>query len=149
VPLSEVQPMQAFVDLATAPMRFTMSLIGIFAAIAVVLAAVGLYGVLATIVRQRTAEIGMRLVFGAPRATILGLIVGEGMKMSVAGTILGIAAALGVTRILASLFVGVSPTDPLTFMAITVLFTVVALAAAWLPAYRASRLDPIEAIRES
>ena len=148
VPLSEVQPMEAFVDLAMAPVRFTMSLIGIFATVAVVLAAVGLYGVLATIVRQRTAEIGMRLVFGAPRASILQLVVGEGMKMSLAGMVVGIAAALGITRLMASLFVGVSPTDPLTFVAITILFLAVALAAAWLPAFRASRLDPIQAIRD-
>jgi putative ABC transport system permease protein len=148
VPLSEVQPMQAFVDLAMAPVRFTMSLIGIFAMVAVVLAAVGLYGVLATIVRQRTPEIGMRLVFGAPRASILQLVVGEGMKMSLAGMVVGIAAALGITRVMASLFIGVSPTDPLTFVGITILFLVVALAAAWLPAFRASRLDPIEAIRD-
>jgi len=125
-----------------------MSLIGIFATVAVVLAAVGLYGVLATIVRQRTAEIGMRLVFGAPRVSILQLVVGEGMKMSLAGMVIGIAAALGITRLMASLFVGVSPTDPLTFVAITMLFLAVALAAAWLPAFRASRLDPIEAIRD-
>jgi putative ABC transport system permease protein len=148
VPLSEVQPMQTFVDQAMAPVRFTMTLIGIFAAIAIVLAAVGLYGVLATIVRQRTAEIGMRLVFGAPRASILQLVVGEGMKMSLAGMVVGIAAALGITRVMASLFVGVSPTDPLTFVAITILFATVALLAAWLPALRASRLDPMEAIRD-
>jgi putative ABC transport system permease protein len=130
VPLSEVQPMQTFVDQAMAPVRFTMTLIAVFAAIAIVLAAVGLYGVLATIVRQRTAEIG------------------EGMKMSLAGMVVGIAAALGITRLMTSLFVGVSPTDPLTFVAITILFTAVALVAAWVPAFRASRLDPMEAIRD-
>jgi ABC-type antimicrobial peptide transport system permease subunit len=131
-----------------APVRFTMTLIAIFAAVAVALAAIGLYGVLATIVRQRTAEIGMRLVFGAPRASILQLVVGEGMKMSAVGIVLGIAAAFAITRVMASLFVGISPTDPLTFAAITLLFIAVALVAAWMPAYRASRLDPMVAIRE-
>ena len=140
--------MEALVDRAMAPVRFTMSLVGLFAAIAVVLASIGLYGVLATIVRQRTAEIGMRLVFGAPRSSIMGLIVGEGLKMSVAGMAAGIAAALLVTRVMASLFIGVSPTDPLTFAAITLLFFCVALLAAWVPAYRAARLDPIVALRE-
>jgi putative ABC transport system permease protein len=145
---AEFQPMQAFVDKAMAPVRFTMTLIAIFAAVAVALAAIGLYGVLATIVRQRTAEIGMRLVFGAPRASILQLVVGEGMKMSAVGIVLGIAAAFAITRVMASLFVGISPTDPLTFAAITLLFIAVALVAAWMPAYRASRLDPMVAIRE-
>ena len=139
--------MQAFVDRSMAPVRFTMTLVGIFAGIAIVLAAVGLYGVLATLVRQRTAEIGMRLVFGAPRATILRLIVGEGLKMSAVGMAVGIGAALAITRVMASLFIGVSPTDPATFGAITALFAVVSLAAAWLPAYRAARLDPMVALR--
>jgi putative ABC transport system permease protein len=145
---AEMQPMQAFVDRAMAPLRFTMTLIGVFAAIAVALAAIGLYGVLATIVRQRTAEIGMRLVFGAPRGSILALIVGEGMRMSAVGMFIGICAAFAITRVMSSLVVGVSPTDPLTFVGITLLFAMVALAAVWVPAFRASRLDPLVAIRE-
>ena len=145
---AEVQPMRAFVDKAMAPLRFTMTLVGVFAGIAAALAAIGLYGVLATIVRQRTAEIGMRLVFGAPRASILKLVVGEGMKLSAIGMATGIVAALALTRVMASLVVGVSPVDPATFAGIAALFAVVALAAAWAPAYRASRLDPMTAIRE-
>jgi len=146
--LAEVQPMQAFVDRAMAPVRFTTALIGIFAAVAVVLAAVGLYGVLSTIVRQRTAEIGMRMVFGAPRASILQLVVGEGLRLSVAGMVLGLAGALAVTRVMASMLVGVEPTDPMTFAAIALLFVVIAAGASWVPAWRASRLDPMDAIRE-
>jgi len=146
--LAEVQPMQAFVDRAMAPVRFTTTLIGIFAAVAVVLAAVGLYGVLSTIVRQRTAEIGMRMVFGAPRASILQLVVGEGLRLSVAGMVLGLAGALAVTRVMASMLVGVEPTDPMTFAAIALLFVVIAAGASWVPAWRASRLDPMDAIRE-
>ena len=92
-PLAEVQPMTAFVDKAMAPVRFTSTLIGIFAVVAVLLAAIGLYGVLSTIVRQRTAEIGMRMVFGAQRGTILQLIVGEGLRLSAAGIGLGLIAA--------------------------------------------------------
>ena len=140
--------MTAFVDKAMAPIRFTATLIGIFAAVAVVLAAVGLYGVLSTIVRQRTAEIGMRMVFGAPRASILRLVVGEGLRLSVAGIGIGLIGALAVTRVMASMLVGVNPTDPVTFAAIVVLFGVIAMAASWMPARRASRLDPMQAIRQ-
>jgi putative ABC transport system permease protein len=147
-PLAEVQPMTAFVDKAMAPIRFTATLIGIFAAVAVLLAGIGLYGVLATIVRQRTAEIGMRMVFGAPRASILGMIVGEGLKLSAAGIVIGLAAAAMVTRVMTSMLVSVSPTDPLTFTAIALLFVAIACAASWIPARRAARLDPIVALRE-
>jgi ABC-type antimicrobial peptide transport system permease subunit len=112
------------------------------------LAAVGLYGVLSTIVRQRTAEIGMRMVFGAPRSSILRLVVGEGLKLSAVGIVIGLIGALAVTRVMASLLVGVNPTDPATFAAIVALFGIIAMAASWMPARRASRLDPMAAIRE-
>jgi putative ABC transport system permease protein len=147
-PLAEIQPMTAFVDKAMAPIRFTTTLIGIFAAVALVLAAVGLSGVLSTIVRQRTAEIGMRMVFGAPRSSILNLIVGEGLKLSAAGIVIGLAGAFATTRVMASMLVGIAPTDPLTFAAIVALFGIIAVTASWLPARRASRLDPMAAIRE-
>jgi|KBSMisStandDraft_5_1062788.scaffolds.fasta_scaffold17287_5 putative ABC transport system permease protein len=147
-PLAEVQPMAAFVDKAMAPIRFTATLIAIFAAIAVILAGVGLFGVLSTIVRQRTAEIGMRMVFGAPRGSILSLVVGEGLKLSAAGIAIGLAGALAITRVMSSMLVGVNATDPLTFAAIVVLFVLIATTASWIPARRASRLDPMAAIRE-
>jgi putative ABC transport system permease protein len=147
-PLAEIQPMSAFVDKAMAPVRFTATLIGIFAVVAALLAGVGLYGVLSTIVRQRTAEIGMRMVFGAPRSSILNLVVGEGLKLSAVGIVLGLSGAFAITRVIASLLVGVNPTDPVTFAAIVVLFGIVAAIASWIPARRASRLDPMTAIRE-
>jgi predicted permease len=147
-PLAEIQPMTTFVDKAMAPIRFTATLIGIFAAVAVVLAAVGLYGVLSTIVRQRTAEIGMRMVFGAPRFSILQLVVGEGLKLSAVGIAAGLVGALAITRVMATLLVGVNATDPATFAAIIVLFVGIAMVASWVPARRASRLDPMTAIRE-
>jgi putative ABC transport system permease protein len=147
-PLAEVQPMTTFLDKAMAPIRFTATLIGIFAAVAVILAGVGLYGVLSTIVRQRTAEIGMRMVFGAQRSSILNLVVGEGLKLSAAGIAIGLAGALAITRVMASLLVGVNPTDPVTFAAIIALFALIAVTASWVPARRASRLDPMAAIRE-
>ena len=115
---------------------------------AVLLAAIGLYGVLATIVRQRTAEIGMRMVFGAPRRSIVNLIIGEGFRLSAAGIVIGVAAAAAVTRLMTSMLVGVGAADPITFASIVALFIAIALIASWLPAWRASRLDPIDAIRE-
>jgi len=147
-PLAEVQPMSRFVERAMAPIRFTTTLISIFAGVAIILAGVGLYGVLSTIVRQRTAEIGMRMVFGAPRGSILALVVGEGVKLSAAGIVVGLAGALAITRVMGSMLVGVTPTDPITFGVIVVIFALVAIAASWIPAHRASRLDPLNAIRE-
>jgi predicted permease len=147
-PLAEIQPMTAFVDKAMAPIRFTATLIGIFAVVAVILAGVGLYGVLSTVVRQRTAEIGMRMVFGAPRSSILSLVVGEGLRLSAAGIVIGLAGAFAITRVMSSMLIGVNPTDPVTFAAIVVLFGLIAVTASWVPARRASRLDPMQAIRE-
>jgi putative ABC transport system permease protein len=147
-PLAEIQPMTTFVDKAMAPIRFTATLIGIFAVVAALLAAVGLYGVLSTIVRQRTAEIGMRLVFGASRSSILSLVVSEGLRLSAVGMIAGLAGALAITRVMASMLVGVNAADPLTCAAIVLLFGLVAIAASWLPARRAAGLDPMHAIRE-
>jgi predicted permease len=147
-PIAEVQPMTAFVDKAMAPIMFTTTLIGIFAGVAMLLTAVGLYGVLSTIVRQRTAEIGMRMVFGATRSSILNLVVGEGLKLSALGTLVGFAGALAITRVMSTMFVGVNPTDPLTFGVIVSIFGIIAVTASWVPARRASRLDPMAAIRE-
>jgi ABC-type antimicrobial peptide transport system permease subunit len=146
--LAEVQPMSAFVEKATAPMRFSVLLIGIFAAIAVVMAAVGLYGVLSTVVRQRTPELGMRMILGAPSAQIFSLVVGEGLRLSAVGVIVGLVIAVAVTRLMTRLLVGVTPSDPATFAAITVLFFAIATLASWLPARRAAGLTPSAAIRE-
>ena len=148
VALGEVQPMRALVSRAMGPTRFTLVLIGIFAAIAAVLAAIGLYGVLATVVRQRTAEIGVRMAFGAPPRTIQGLFVGEGLKLSLLGIGLGVLAAFALTRVMTNMLVGVAPTDPLTFATMAALFVAIAGIASWLPARRAARLDPTYALRE-
>jgi putative ABC transport system permease protein len=146
--LAEVQPMAVFVDRAMAPTRFAMLLFGIFAGVAVVLAGVGIYGVLSTVVRQRTAEIGMRMVFGAPRASIFSLVIGEGLRLTAGGVAIGLLCAVGLTQLMRSLLVGVTPTDPATFAAMTVLFLAIAAAACWLPAHRAAGLDPTVALRE-
>jgi putative ABC transport system permease protein len=131
-----------------APTRFALMLIGVFATIAALLASVGLYGVLATGVRQRTAEIGVRMALGAPRANIFRLVLGEGLRLSAVGVVVGVAAAVLLTRAMRSMLVGVGATDPATFAAIAVLFFGITAAACWLPARRAAGLDPKVAFRE-
>ena len=148
VPVSELQPMTALVDRAMASTRFALALITVFAAIAVMLAAVGLYGVLSTVVRQRTAEIGVRMAFGAPTSSIFQLVIGQGLRLSAVGVALGVAGALALTRGMSTMLVGVRPTDPLTFVAIAVLFMTIAGLSSWLPARRAAALDPNVALRE-
>ena len=148
MPVAEVQPMTAFVDRAMAATRFALALIATFAAIAVVLAAVGLYGVLSTVVRQRTAEIGVRMAFGANTSSIFQLVIGHGLRLSAIGVALGAVGALALTRGMKTMLVGVRPTDPLTFVAIGVLFMAIAAVSSWIPARRAAGLDPNVALRE-
>jgi putative ABC transport system permease protein len=145
--LTEPRTWQSYVDEKIAPTRFALILIGVFAAVAAMLAMIGLYGVLATAVRQRTAEIGVRMAFGASHVSILSLIIGRGLRLSAGGIILGILAAIAATRVMARLLVGVSATDPATFAVMALLFTLVAIFAAWLPARRAAALSPNVALR--
>jgi putative ABC transport system permease protein len=116
--------------------------------IAALLAAVGLYGVLSTVVRQRTAEIGVRIAFGAPARSIFALVIGQGLRLSTIGIALGVVGALALTRGMSSMLVGVRPTDPVTFLSIAVLFLVIAGVSSWLPARHAAALDPNVALRE-
>jgi len=146
--ISKMQPMQALVDRDQAGTRFQLLLIGMFAVIAALLAAVGIYGVLSTEVRQRTAEIGVRVALGAEPARILSLVVGHGLRLSASGIAIGFYAALGFTRVMASMLVGVKATDPATFGVMAVVFFLIAAFASWLPARRAAALDPTEALRE-
>jgi putative ABC transport system permease protein len=148
LPVAEVQPMSDFVERAMAPTRFALVLIAVFAGVAAVLACVGLYGVLSTVVRQRTAEIGVRMAFGARSGSIFRLVIGEGLRLSVIGVLIGIGAAWALTRVLASMLVGVEPTDPATFATMVVLFLGIAIVACWLPARRAAGVDPVIALRE-
>jgi len=147
VPPADMRPLTALVDGAMAPLRFATTLIGVFAIMAAVLAAVGLYGVLSTIVRLRTAEIGLRIVLGAAPSGVFRMIVSEGLRMSTIGVIVGLAAAWALTRVIAGLLVGVRATDPLTYGVVTLLFFTIAALSGWLPARRAARLDPTVALR--
>jgi putative ABC transport system permease protein len=146
--INEMQPMNSRVVEAQAQTRFSLLLIAVFSTIAVVLAGVGLYGVLATLVRQRTAEIGVRMALGAAPSRIFRLMVGKGLYLSLIGIAIGLLAAFAFTRILASMLVEVKPTDPVTFASVAVLFMVIAFLASWLPALRAARLDPTTALRQ-
>jgi putative ABC transport system permease protein len=144
----EVQPMEVFVGQARAQTKFALILIAIFAAIALVLAAVGLYGVLSTAVRQRTAEIGVRMAFGAGHGAIFRMMVAQGLRLSAAGIACGLVAAFALTGVMRTLLVGVEPTDPVTFAAMAAGFFVIAIIACGVPALRAARLDPMVALRE-
>jgi len=146
--IADLQPMSALVTRAQAGTRFSLTLIGIFALMAALLVSVGLYGVLSTVVRQRTAEIGVRMALGASPNRILRLVVGHGLRLSAAGIAVGLVAALILTRGLTTMLVGVRPGDPATFAAMGAVFVAIAGIASWLPARRAAGLAPTTALRE-
>jgi predicted permease len=141
------QTLKEVIGDSLARQRFAMILLNAFAVVALLLASIGLYGVISYLVGQRTHELGIRLALGAQRQDILGLVLGQGMKMALGGVALGLLAALGLTRLLANLLYGVSPTDPATFAVIASLLTAVALLASFLPARRATKVDPLTALR--
>ena len=145
--INQMQPMDSLVVQAQAQTRFSLLLIGVFSTIAALLAGVGLYGVLATSVRQRTAEIGVRMALGAAPSRIFRLMVGKGLWLSVIGIVIGLLASLAFTRVLASMLVEVKPTDPMTIVSVAAVFLLIAVMASWLPALRAARLDPTTALR--
>lgn len=141
------QTMNEIISDSLAARRFSMILLGTFAALALLLASVGIYGVISYLVGQRTHEIGLRMALGAQRGDILRLVLGQGGRMAGIGIVIGFAAALGLTRLMTNLLFGVKPTDPLTFAAVAMLLCGVALAACYVPARRAMRVDPMVALR--
>jgi putative ABC transport system permease protein len=147
LPVFRVKTMEQFVAESMAQRRFAMTLVGIFAAVAMALAAVGLYGVLAYSITQRSHEIGVRMALGAQVHDVLRLVVGQGMLLALAGVALGSVAAFLLTRLMDKLLYGVTASDPLTFVSIALLLTLVALFACLAPARKATRVDPIVALR--
>jgi putative ABC transport system permease protein len=146
-PVSDIRSMDDIVSEAVARQRFSMLLLGVFAALALVLAAVGIYGVMSYSVAQRTHEIGIRMALGAQRSDVLKMTVKQGLKLVVAGLVIGLAAAFVLTRVMASLLFGVSATDPVTFVSISLVLIGVAALASYIPALRATKVDPLVALR--
>jgi predicted permease len=142
-----VQTMDQVLAGALAPRRLSMILLGVFAGLALVLACVGIYGVVSYLVGQRTHEIGVRIALGAQRSDVMRMVLSEGAKMALVGVAAGLAAAFGLTRLMANQLFGVTAHDPLTYAAVAVILMVVALVACYLPARRAMRLDPVAALR--
>lgn len=141
------QTMDSLISQSLASRRFSMILLAVFALLALVLASVGIYGVISYVVAQRTAELGLRIALGARPVDILGLILGGGGRLAAAGVVAGLVAALGLTRLMGSLLYGISAVDPVTFAGVALLLIFVALAACYIPARRATKLDPTVALR--
>ena len=146
-PVSNIKTMSQRLDDSVAHRRFNMLLLGIFAGVAVVLAAVGIYGVMSYTVTQRTHELGIRMALGARTSNVLQLIMGQGLVLAGIGVLLGIATAFGLTRLMSTLLYEVSPTDSITFAVVSLVLTGVAMGACFMPAWRATKVDPITALR--
>jgi putative ABC transport system permease protein len=142
-----VRSMEQILSESVAPRRFSMLLLTVFAVVAMVLASIGIYGMMSYAVAQHTREIGVRMALGAKYGSVLRLIIGQGMKLALAGVAIGLVASFALTRTIKSLLFNVSTTDPATFAVIALLLTLVALLACWIPARRATRVDPVVALR--
>ena len=147
LPVFAVRSLRGIISDSLAPRRFAMQILGFFAATAMVLAALGIYGVMAYFVSQRVREIGVRMALGAQRADVMKLIVWKGMSLALVGVVVGLVAALALARLISGLLFGVSATDPLTIAAFTLLLALVAFLANYIPANRAAKVDPMVALR--
>lgn len=142
-----VQTLDGIISDSLAAQRFAMTLLGIFAGLALVMCCIGVYGVISYLASQRTREIGVRMALGARKQDVLRMVLKEAGRVSLIGIGVGLVAALVLTRLMAKLIFGITAHDPLTFVAVTVLLILVALAACYIPAWRASRVDPMKALR--
>jgi ABC-type antimicrobial peptide transport system permease subunit len=145
--LYQPETMDSVIARSLASRRFAMILLAVFAALALVLASIGIYGVVSYIVGQRTHEIGIRMALGARRGHVLKIVLGQGVRLALLGVMIGLGAAAGLTRLMARILYGVSATDPLTFAVVAIVLTLVALAACYIPARRAVRIDSMVALR--
>jgi putative ABC transport system permease protein len=141
-PVYTVRTVEEILDRSVATPRFNTMLLGLFAAIALILTAVGLYGVISCSVSENTQQISIRVALGAQRSDVFRLIIGQGVMLTIAGVVIGLGAAYGLTRLMSSLLFGVAPTDPWTFTGVAVLLVCVATLACYLPARRAMQVDP-------
>jgi len=141
------QTMDEIISDSISDRKFSMVLLGAFAALALLLSTIGIYGVISYLIGERTHEIGIRMALGAQRKDVLTLVLSEGVRLTLLGAAIGIAAALGLTRLMANLLYGVSATDPLTFAAVPIVLLGVAMLACYIPARRAMRVDPMTALR--
>ena len=149
LPVFRAESLSQSVSASLAERRFSMEMVALFALTALLLAALGIYGVISYIVNERTHEIGIQLALGAQRGKIMQMVVREGLSLAIAGAAVGLVGALIVSHLMTGLLYGVRPTDPLTFIGVTTLLTAVAVSACYLPARRAVRIDPIVALRHN
>ncbi|HJU87782.1 MAG TPA: FtsX-like permease family protein, partial [Gemmatimonadaceae bacterium] len=147
IPVRRIRPVEEVLSEAVAPAQWSMTLLTVFAAIALIMAALGVFGVLSYTVTQRTRELGIRLALGAEPGSVKRMVVSQGMALVLVGLAVGLAGSFALTRVMSGLLYGVAPTDPITFAAVGVVLAVVAVAASYLPARRATRIDPILALR--
>ncbi|HEY2804321.1 MAG TPA: ABC transporter permease [Gemmatimonadales bacterium] len=147
LPLANVNTMDALIEQSTGPRRFAMLLLGVFAGVALLLASIGLYGVMSYTVTQRARELGVRVALGANTSNVLGLVLGQGARLALLGVVIGLAASFGVTRVMRKMLFNTSTSDPITFAAISLLLIAVAMLASYIPARRATKVDPIVALR--
>ncbi len=145
--LYDIRPMEEIVSRSISKQRLTLFLLTAFSALALVLSSVGIYGVISYLTGQRTHEIGVRVALGASRSDVLRMVLGEGMRITLIGVAIGLAAAFGLTRLITTIIYGVGATDPITFATVAILLSAIALFACYIPARRAMRVDPMIALR--
>ena len=148
LPVSTLRPMEDWVSNSAAQPRLNATLLAVFAWVALVIASIGIYGVLAYSVTQRSRELGIRMALGAARGRVLRLVIGQGMVLAGIGIVIGLVGAFALTRLLTNQLYSITPTDPATFVGVSLLLASIALVATLVPALRATRVDPVVALRE-